>query len=78
MSDLIIYIAIWVVAFIVGIIVGKITKKEATVGTIIIDCESVPEDEPYLFLETRTNPRAFMTKKSVSFDVSVNKLVSHK
>lgn len=60
-----------------GIFIGRLTKmKDPSVGTLIIDHQSVPEDEPYLFLQTRVNPRMLMTKKTVVFDVSVEQFVS--
>lgn len=78
MNTLMIYIVIWLVAFVIGFIVSRCTtKKEKTVGTLVVDHESIPEDEPYLFLRTKVNPRVLMTKKTVVFDVVVEKLVSH-
>lgn len=70
-------IVIILVSIAAGIFIGRLTKmKEPSVGTLIIDHQSIPEDEPYLFLQSRVNPRALMTKKTVVFDVSVEKFVS--
>lgn len=68
---------IMIIPLLLGIFIGRLTKmKEPTVGTLIIDHQSIPEDEPYLFLQTRVNPKALMTKKTVSFDVSLERFVS--
>ena len=77
MDVLIIYIIIWLVAFAGGIIVGRLTKKkDPIVGTLVIDHESIPEDDPYLFLRPRVNPRVYIGKETVVFDVSVERFVS--
>lgn len=70
-------ILIMIAVLLVGIVIGRLTKmKEPTVGTLIIDHQSIPEDEPYLFLQSRVNPKVLMTKKTVSFDVSLERFVS--
>ena len=76
MLKLIICMAIVATAYVIGVIVGRITKKEQSVGTIIIDHESVPEEEPYLFLQSKVNPRELVTRKTVVFDVVVEKFLS--
>lgn len=78
MLKLIVCMAIVATAYIIGIIVGMRIKKQQSVGTIIIDHESIPEDEPYLFLQSRVNPRELMSQKTVTFDVSVEKFISQK
>ena len=70
-------ILIMLVVLAAGIFLGRLTKmKEPTVGTLIIDHQSIPEDEPYLFLQTRVNPKVLMTRKTVVFDVVLEKFVS--
>ena len=76
MDALITYIVIWIIAFMVGFVAAKLTKKkELPVGTLIIDHQSIPEDEPYLFLQTRVDPRALLDKKTVVFEVSTEPLI---
>jgi hypothetical protein len=73
-----IFILFCIVAFVFGILVGRKGLTEETVGTIIIDHESVPEDEPYMFLQSKVNPRVLMKKKTAVFNISIEKLISHK
>lgn len=77
MDLLIMYIILWVVAFVVGFIASRLTKKkEPIVGTLVIDHESIPEDDPHLFLRPNVNPRAYIGKKTVTFDVSIERFVT--
>ena len=76
MDALMIYIGIWIISFTLGFIAGKLHKKEKSVGTLVIDHESIPEDEPYLFLQSRVNPKELIDKKTVAFDVVVEKFIS--
>lgn len=70
-------ILIMIMALLVGIIIGRLTKKkEPIVGTLVIDHESIPEDDPYLFLRPRVNPRTYIGKKTVLFDVSIEQFIS--
>lgn len=71
-----IMILIGVISFAIGFIVGNRDISEESIGTIIIDSESIPEDEPYLFLETKVSPRALLEKKTVVLDVVKEKFVS--
>lgn len=71
-----IIILIGVISFVIGFIVGNRDISEESIGTIIIDSESIPEDEPYLFLETKVSPRALLEKKTVVLDVVKEKFVS--
>lgn len=69
-------VLIGVISFVIGFIVGNRDISEQPIGTIIIDHQSVPEDEPYLFLETKVSPRELLSKKTVVFDVVTEKFVS--
>ena len=55
----------------------KYVAKEKPVGKLIIDHQSVPEDEPYLFFQSYVDPRVFINKKTVIIEVCTEKLVSH-
>lgn len=66
-----------VMSFVAGILIGIKGHTEDTVGTIIIDHQSIPEDEPYLFLKTKISPYELMKKKTVAVDISIEKLISH-
>lgn len=69
-------ILIGVISFMIGFIVGNRDISEQSIGTIIIDHQSIPEDEPYLFLETKVSPRELLSKKTVVLDVVTEKFVS--
>ena len=69
-------ILIGVISFMIGFIVGNRDISEQSIGTIIIDHQSIPEDEPYLFLETKVGPRELLSKKTVVLDVVTEKFVS--
>lgn len=56
----------------------KYARKEETVGTLVIDHQSIPEDEPYLFLQLHSSPRTLIGKKKVMLDVSMEKFVTQK
>ena len=71
-----IIILIGVISFVIGFVVGNRDISAQSIGTIIIDSESIPEDEPYLFLETKVSPRALLEKKTVVLDVVKEKFVS--
>lgn len=74
--EIVIAILSCVIVFIAGFIIGKRSSIEKSVGTLIIDHESVPEDDPYLFLQ-RVNPRTLIGKKTVTLDVVIEKFVTH-
>lgn len=76
MGEIIAFICTCLLVFLVGFYIGKIVSKEKTVGTLIIDHESIPEEDPYLFLQTRVNPRTLIDKKTVMLDVSIEKFIS--
>lgn len=71
-----IIILIGVISFAMGFIIGNRDISEESIGTIIIDQESIPEDEPYLFLQTKVSPRALLEKKTVVLDVVKEKFIS--
>lgn len=74
--NIFIIILIGVISFVIGFIVGNRDISEQSIGTIIIDHQSIPEDEPYLFLETKVSPRELLSKKTVVLDVVTEKFVS--
>lgn len=74
--NIFIIILIVVISFVIGFIVGNRDISEQSIGTIIIDHQSIPEDEPYLFLETKVSPRELLSKKTVVLDVVTEKFVS--
>ena len=75
---------VWVVvAFIVGILCGYITKtvvvkQQKVVGTLRVD-HSEPSEEPYLFLELKKDGiEEIQKKKEVLFKVDLNSYLSRK
>ena len=72
----------FVLGFICWIFIDAIFRKyvwkEETVGTLVIDHQSIPEDEPYLFLQLRSNPRTLIGKKTVVLDVSLEQFITQK
>lgn len=74
--NIFIIILIGVISFVIGFIVGNRDISEQSIGTIIVDHQSIPEDEPYLFLETKVSPRELLSKKTVVLDVVTEKFVS--
>lgn len=56
---------------------SKLTPKEKPVGKLIIDHQSIPDEEPYLFFQSYVNPRALIDKQTVVIDVCAEKFISH-
>ena len=68
-----------IVAFFAGVAAGMYAtkkNKEPAVGALVIDHESIPEDEPYLFLQSYVNPKTLIEKKTVILNVKTEKFVS--
>jgi hypothetical protein len=76
MYTVISYAVIWIIAFTVGVVLGKSYKKK-TIGTLRID-SSEPNEAPLLFLELSTDPRNIMHEKQVLVDVSTESYLSQK
>ena len=71
---------LFVVAILVGIIVGYIirdNKKQVTDG--VLKCHNDPDDGLYLFVEFKkdTDPMALLNKKYAVFKVDPKDIISH-
>lgn len=70
-----------VLAVIAGIIIGAIITvvifSAISVGSLRVD-QSIPEDEPYLFLELTKSVSTILRKKFVVLKVRVEDFISHK
>lgn len=68
-------------AFLIGVSVGWFTYKtlhhEEPIGDLRID-ESDPDDGPYLFLELKTIPNNFKSRKQVILNVKAENYISQK
>ena len=79
MWDIILGFVLGAICFtVINAIFHKYVWKEKSVGTLVIDHQSVPEDDPYLFLQLHANPKALVGKKTVVLDVSTEQFVTHK
>lgn len=70
-----------VLAVIAGIIIGAIITvvifSAISVGSLRVD-QSIPEDEPYLFLELTKSVSTILRKKFVVLKVRAEDFISHK
>lgn len=70
-----------VLAVIVGIIIGAIITtvifSAISVGSLRVD-QSIPEDEPYLFLELTKSVSTILKKKFVVLKVRAEDFIPHK
>lgn len=70
-----------VIGIIVGIIIGAVAVclifGAFSVGSLRID-HSIPEDEPYLFLELTRNVSTILRKKFVVLKVRAEDFIPHK
>ena len=61
----------WLIGFLLGICLVKITNRKRTIGTLRMD-RSDPNEAPYLFLElNRDGMREIEKRKIVSFKVDL-------
>lgn len=72
-------IVIALIALIIGVVVGRLTRRERSVGDLRVD-QSDPTSPPYLFLELEpgTDVHLIMRKKRVTFRVKVENFIPHK
>lgn len=70
-----------VIGIIVGIIIGGVVTYlifgAFSVGSLRVD-HSIPEDEPYLFLELTRNVSTILRKKFVVLKVRAEDFIPHK
>lgn len=70
-----------VISIIIGIIIGAVVTcmifGTFSVGSLRID-QSIPEDEPYMFLELTRNVRTILKKKFVVLKVRAEDFIPHK
>lgn len=70
-----------VIGIIVGIIIGAVATclifGAFSVGSLRVD-HSIPEDEPYLFLELTRNVNTILKKKFVVLKVRAENFIPHK
>lgn len=70
-----------VIGIIVGIIIGAVLTclifGAFSVGSLRVD-QSIPEDEPYLFLELTRNVSTILQKKFVVLKVRAEDFIPHK
>lgn len=70
-----------VISIIIGIIIGAVATcmifGTFSVGSLRID-QSIPEDEPYMFLELTRNVRTILKKKFVVLKVRAEDFIPHK
>ena len=70
-----------VIGIIVGIIIGAVVTclifSAFSVGSLRVD-HSIPEDEPYLFLELTRNVSTILKKKFVILRVRAEDFIPHK
>ena len=69
-------IIIAIASVIVGIVIGRLTRRERPLGDLRVD-QSDPSCDPYLFLELGTDVYAIMRKKHATFRVKVENFVPH-
>ena len=62
---------------ILDFVFSKYVFKERPIGKLIIDHQSIPEEEPYLFFQSYVNPSALIDKQTVIVEVSTEKFISH-
>ena len=71
----------YVIAFLVGVLVGGITIKIksmlSTYGTLRLD-DSDLDEPPYIFLELENNPEGLCKKKYVTLKVCIKNFVPRK
>lgn len=75
--ELAIAIAIGIIGFIAGVVVGKRSNNQSISGTLRID-SSDPYDGPYMFLELSEDLVALSKKQHVTLDVSTESYISRK
>lgn len=70
-----------VIGIIVGIVIGAVATclifGAFSVGSLRVD-HSIPEDEPYLFLELTRNVNTILKKKFVVLKVRAEDFIPHK
>lgn len=70
-----------IIGIIVGIIIGAVLTclifGAFSVGSLRVD-QSIPEDEPYLFLELTRNVSTILRKKFVVLKVRAEDFIPHK
>lgn len=70
-----------VIGIIIGIIIGAVATcmifGTFSVGSLRID-QSIPEDEPYMFLELTRNVHTILKKKFVVLKVRAEDFIPHK
>ena len=70
-----------VISIIIGIIIGPVAScmifGAFSVASLRID-HSIPEDEPYMFLELTRNVRTILKKKFVVLKVRAEDFIPHK
>jgi len=70
-----------VIGIIVGIVIGAVATclifGAFSVGSLRVD-HSIPEDEPYLFLELTRNVSTILRKKFVVLKVRAEDFIPHK
>lgn len=69
-------IIIAIVSVIVGVVIGRLTHRERSLGDLRVD-RSDPSCEPYLFLELDTDVYTIMRKKNATFRVKVENFIPH-
>lgn len=75
--DLVVAIAIGIVGFIAGVIVGRRSNSQSISGTLRID-SSDPYDGPYMFLELSEDLISVSKRKHVLLDVDTESYISRK
>lgn len=66
-----IYVLSWLIGFLLGVCLTKITNRKRSIGTLRMD-RSDPDEAPYLFLELdRGGMREIEKGKTVSFKVDL-------
>lgn len=61
-----IYVIVGIVSMVIGTIVGRISAKKKTLGTIFMDTST---GDPLLFLEIHAPIEAIMRRKTAEFDI---------